>query len=177
MIKTRIYILILILALPFFMVEIILSIQLKWVKSEVKEMLIHSLNPNELVEFRMSPTESSQLNWINDHEFSIDGLMYDVVSRSDDESEILFVCFPDKQETELNERLDEMRMMAWGRHIPSKKNQAYFISFMKNMFFHNSPSVLPSYENFKTHSSPYSYFDSKIEMSIFLPPPEYKASI
>ena len=158
------------------MVEIILSIQLKWVKSEVKEMLIQTLNPEELVEFRMSPDESAELHWINEHEFSIDGLMYDVVSRSDDESEILFVCFPDKQETELNARLDEMRMMAWGTHIPSKKNQAFFISFMKNMFFHNSHSVLPSFENFKTHISSYSYFDSQIEMSIFLPPPEYKAS-
>jgi len=135
-------------------------------------MLIHSLDESELVQFHFSQEEYAQLNWVHEHEFILDGLYFDVTQRSEDESGIYLTCFPDKQETALNHRLDDLRKLAWGQHLPSKKNQSFYLCFLKNLFFASNYSLSQEMGSSEIHKFNFIEHVSPGNSTVTPPPPE-----
>lgn len=64
-------------------------------------LLKNQKHHRDVVEFCFKNKDASELNWENDHEFSFNNDMYDLVENKTDGDKIIIRCIADKHETEL----------------------------------------------------------------------------
>ena len=80
------------------------------IRSEVKQMLKASVSESDFVKFSFHTRSLERglysLRWIDDHEFTLDGRLYDVVRSSSAGDSTLLLCINDTQEEQLFANLD-----------------------------------------------------------------------
>ena len=152
--------------------ELVISVELYSLRKEVKAILLEGLEDHELVNLEFSHAEFESLHWLKEDEFELKGLMYDVVRTKVLSESIILICFPDKQETALNKRLENLRKLAWSSHIPSKKEQHKLIQFLKSLYHPSSKSQTSKVCIDKVSYPEYSSKLTAAFLSPGCPPPE-----
>ncbi len=103
----------------------------KWeqflVRKEIKKEIKQNLPQNEFQSFHFTFKEFKDLTWINDHEFKMNGRMYDVVKKKKNDLGYSVSCIDDIQETVLFAKLDE----ATASNMSNQPEKSPFKSCMK----------------------------------------------
>ena len=106
------------------------------IRREVRSQLISGLKDIDLVVLTFSKVEAKNLlRWERDDEFEYRGKMYDVVKIEENGDQILYWCWPDEPESELNQKLRSITAQLF-KDVPLPKNQgAKLVLFFKSLFF------------------------------------------
>lgn len=97
------------------------------VRKDIKRAIKHSLPQNQYKQFNFTNAEFKELTWINDHEFKMNGRLYDVVKKNKSNVGFLVYCIDDIQETILFAQLDE----ATASNLNNQPEKAPLKSFVK----------------------------------------------
>ncbi len=106
------------------------------VRKEIKKAIKHSLPEKEFKQFNFSALEFKSLTWINDHEFKMNGRMYDVVKKSKINSGYSVSCIDDIQETVLFAKLDEATVSNLNNQ-PEKSPLKSCVKVFKSSYLNN----------------------------------------
>lgn len=148
--------------LPFCATYLGLQLQ-KWrVKHEVKAKLIQGLDKSELTHLTFSKSQiETELDWEDDREFEYKGEMYDVIERHEKGDSVKFVCWHDKAETELNQRLQLLVAKAAHSSHEHQARESLYCKFLKSLVITVVPqlalSPIESQRNFASHASQYEF--------------------
>ena len=94
---------------PFYGTCFFLQHQKHVVKKEIKRQIIAGIDKKELVHLKFSGSElHAELYWEHEKEFEYAGEMYDVVEKITIGDTTHFWCWPDHQETGLNQKLRKL---------------------------------------------------------------------
>lgn len=75
------------------------------VRKEVKSQMIRELSDDHFVVLTFNLSDLEELEWEDDTEFEFHGKMYDVIDADTSENNITYKCWPDSEETALNQLL------------------------------------------------------------------------
>ena len=71
--------------------------------------MLAGVDRSELVLLQFSKTDTKTLlQWEHDTEFEFQGQMFDVMEVSEKGDSVTYVCWPDKEETHLNQQLAQL---------------------------------------------------------------------
>jgi hypothetical protein len=90
--------------LSFFM----LHLEKKAIRRLVKQEILEGFDEDELVRLTFTSEEAQQLEWEHSKEFKYQHQFYDVVRTEIADGKVTYVCWLDKQETEVNKKLDHL---------------------------------------------------------------------
>lgn len=130
------------LFVPFSATYLWLHIQ-KWViKKEVKAKLIRGLDKSELTHFIFSKAQiESELRWEHHKEFEYKGEMYDVVETEVKGDSIHYVCWHDKAETKLNQRLKTLIAQATSSTPEQQKRESLCYQLLKSLVMQSATEL------------------------------------
>ena len=115
---------------------VILKMQKKQVKREVKRKIIAGIDKSELVLLKFTHVEkNAKLRWEHAKEFEYNGEMYDVVESKVAGDTNYYWCWWDNEETTLCKKLDELLYFALGHNPKKQENQKRLLNFYKSLFF------------------------------------------
>jgi len=78
------------------------------VKHDIKQRIKQSIPQEELTIFTLTEAQYKNLDWVEDHEFRLNGDMYDVVRKNtDDKGSIVMYVINDKKEKEVFTNLEQ----------------------------------------------------------------------
>ena len=97
------------------------------VRKDIKRAIKHSLPQNQYKQFNFTEKEFKELTWINDHEFKMNGRLYDVVKKYKNRLGYSVSCIDDIQETVLFAQLDEATVS----NLNNQPEKAPIKSFVK----------------------------------------------
>jgi hypothetical protein len=100
------------------------------VRKDIKRAIKHSLPQNQYKQFNFTNAEFNELTWINDHEFKMNGRLYDVVKKNKSNVGFSVSCIDDIQETVLFAQLDEATVSNLNNQ-PEKAPLKLFIKLIK----------------------------------------------
>lgn len=148
---------------------VILQIQKKQVRKEVKWKMIAETDREELVLLKFTEEEKqTKLNWKHSKEFEYKGEMYDIVETSIVGDTTYYWVWWDYEETKLNRQLNELVSFALGNNPKNQENQKRLNKFFKSLYF--SEDVKKDTFIFLDIKNKY-YFGQKIYHSISHSPP------
>lgn len=131
-------IIILLMALvnPMYYAYVGYHVELKKIKKEVKHQLISNTLKDDLVAFRFNMESESfkSLHWKHSREFQYKGKMFDIVEADTLKGYVNYLCFPDKQETALNEEFNDLLNERYASDRPSNNKQKLLSNFVKSLF-------------------------------------------
>jgi hypothetical protein len=133
------WILVLVLVLPIGMSGLYLNWQKYKVRKAVKKVLLQETSLNNLTQLTFKKTEVNRLvSWKEDHEFSYNGQMYDIVSTATGTDSITYVCWPDDKESQLNKSLNRLMARALSRSTERQNNKAEVLNIYLKVFKENA---------------------------------------
>jgi hypothetical protein len=92
------------------------------------------LENEDLVKISLSKNEAAQLlKWEKDNEFEFHGRMYDVVRFVETNTSITYWCWPDSEESYLNQLLSSVINQSSDNNSSEKSD--LLISFLKSIYF------------------------------------------
>jgi hypothetical protein len=131
------------------------------VRRAVKWRMAANLDKDEMVLLKFTDEDAdSQLRWKHSKEFEFQGFMYDIVQQELHGDTTYYYCWLDKEETELNQRLDELAALAFSKDPKNKENREKLSSFFKSLFHKDSDVITAIHEDTAIMNSKYeeSYF-------------------
>ena len=148
--------------LPFCATYLGLQLQ-KWrVKHEVKAKLIQGIDKSELTHLTFSKSQiETELDWEDDREFEYKGEMYDVIERHEKGDSVEVVCWHDKAETELNQRLQTLITKALHNSPEHRTRESLYYQFLKSLAIESLPqlhlNLSESQRRFASHITQYEF--------------------
>ncbi len=147
------------------------------IKKTVAEIIDNGIEKENLILLKFSYADSkSKLRWEHSREFEYKNQMYDIVEVEYTEDSIIYWCWHDKEETEINNQLRTMAKIVLPNNIKddhkdtkSQKNlgkNLYCNAFVKN-------KILLS--NKRIHHLVYQFFYSSVCYTPLTPPPNKTA--
>ena len=120
---------------PFYGTCFFLQHQKHVVKKEIKRQIIAGIDKKELVHLKFSGSElHAELYWEHEKEFEYAGEMYDVVKQKTIGDTIHFWCWPDHQETGLNQMLRKLVNDNFENNPVNKESQEKINNFLKSLY-------------------------------------------
>ena len=111
------------------------------VRKDIKRAIKHSLPQNQYKQFNFTNAEFNELTWINDHEFKMNGRLYDVVKKNKSNVGISVSCIDDIQETVLFAQLDEATASNLNNQ-PEKAPLKLFVKLLKLAYIERNSAFL-----------------------------------
>jgi len=152
---------------------VVFSVLQHRVRSEVKQMLKARIPDSDFVKFsfhtRALEQHSYSLRWIDDHEFTLDGKLYDVVRSSTVGDSTILLCINDIQEEQLFANLDNHVQRQMG-HSGQPNKLDSFKDVFKDSFFHHAAflAILPAIEPIEIFAA--QDYETVAHDAPFLPP-------
>lgn len=115
-------------------------VALKKIKKEVKTNLIFNTPKEDLVtfQFTIGSEKFKSLDWKHSQEFEFQGKMYDIVEADTVNDVVHYLCFPDKQETALNNEFKQLLNERYAKDEPTNNKQRMLSNFVKSLFLQES---------------------------------------
>lgn len=155
---------------------IYLNIQKQLVRENIKAEILGGIELDNLVTFTLDVKEiKSKFRWIHEHEFEYQGKFYDVVKTEISGSKVIFHCFPDDKESQLQKEIDKLISQALGKNNKDKKNQQELQNLFKLFYthdFHKNQLTRPKDSSIKYSNSIHNYLMS-IAPCPLVPPPQF----
>ena len=161
-------------AAPVATTYVILKIQKKQVRREVKWKMIAGIDREELELIKLTKQEAQEdLRWEHSKEFEYNGEMYDIVETIEKGDSIFYWCWWDYEETQLNKQLDSVLALAYKKDHRSHRNQERMAVFYKSVYFFDSHEIKLA-EATELENPPVGYFRifQSHSLSPPVPPPE-----
>lgn len=103
-------------------------------RSEIKHKIIDGIDKKELVFFKFSNSEKSNLEWEHAKEFEYQGEFYDVVESKTNGDSTFYWCWWDFEETELNRKCLELVTLSLGNSPQKQENQSRLFNFFESLY-------------------------------------------
>ncbi|MEZ4937004.1 MAG: hypothetical protein R2799_05370 [Crocinitomicaceae bacterium] len=133
------------LFLPLIFMSVWFPIQKYKIRKQVKKEIIQGIDKEELVKIRLSFEEFvKELEWEHSKEFEYKGQMYDIVSAEFDGEHIIFYCWPDNEETVLNQQLTAALEDLLGGNQERNKNKRSYLKILKSLYLEDASILLSS---------------------------------
>jgi hypothetical protein len=150
--------------------------QLKLIKREVKQQLIQETNRTDLValSFDIYSPEFKGLRWEHDREFEFNEKMYDIVDADTSGHIIHFLCFPDKQETALNQLFNKKLEDRYANDQPAKNRANQMLALIYGLYFLEIEIDDQNYTNYITQQ--YACYEQNyqtVSLELPSPPPKF----
>lgn len=150
--------------------------QVKKIKKQVKQELIANTAKTDLVsfEFDIKSETFQNLSWKHSREFELDKKMFDIVEADTIGNTIYYLCFPDKQETELNAKFSALLKARYDNDEPLNNNQNLLANFIKSLYVEDLVSFeFINEEILKSQYNLYHCFYNSRAKEIISPPPQF----
>ncbi|MFN0173047.1 MAG: hypothetical protein ACKVU0_00260 [Saprospiraceae bacterium] len=106
------------------------------VRKVVKRQIIAGMGDDALVLLKFTASESqTMLRWEHGREFQFQDQMYDVVSTETKGDTIYFQCFWDREESDLNQRINNLIAITLEKNPGHQKGKELLAQFYKSLFF------------------------------------------
>lgn len=157
------------LTLPFTGTYLWLNIEKAMVKKAVKRHLVEGLDDDKLVRLEFTHQEAKvKILWHHEEEFEFNGQLFDIVRQQITSSGVVYWCFPDHEETQLQKQLTELLNLNLKKDIQRQHKQQLSVTFYKNLFFETENIKVEPAESILT--KPYTHFSIKFTNCLFSPP-------
>lgn len=114
----------------------------KEVKRALKWNMIAGLDKSDLVQLSFSFEElETELTWKHSREFQYKGQMYDIVYIKASEDSVHYDCWWDHQETKLNQQLQNLLTLAFGKDPVKRIKQDHLSQFLKQLYCYSSSDI------------------------------------
>ncbi|PHR46997.1 MAG: hypothetical protein COA32_08725 [Fluviicola sp.] len=165
---------ILLLSAPFLGTFSWLKLEKHVVRKSIKHKIIDGIAHDLLVHKTFAKKDTLiLLSWKHSKEFSHDGEMYDIVSRTYSRDSVNYALWWDSEEMQLNKKLEQLTNN-FIQGSPEKSNKCNHFGFVvKHFFCNDSPTYLTS--QVKETKKPYwQYLKQKLQnyCSVDSPPPK-----
>jgi hypothetical protein len=166
---------ILLLSAPFWGTFSWLKLEKHFVRKSIKHKIIDGIDQDLLVQKSFAKKDTAiLLQWKHAKEFSHDGEMYDIVSRTYTKDSVNYALWWDNEETELNKKLAQLTSN-FIQESPEKNNKSSHFGFVIKQFFcTETPTFLiHQTEESKEHYWPYLRQESLKHTNVDSPPPKF----
>ncbi|MCK0159869.1 hypothetical protein [Allomuricauda sp. F6463D] len=122
---------------------LLLHFQKQHLRKEIRKTINQAVEEGEFVvlEFTMEQIKT-ELRWEHSMEFEYKGQMYDVIEKENKGGYMVLKCWWDKEETALNQEMDELLARALGADPLRKDKHTRLFDFFKKLFYqHHKPDV------------------------------------
>jgi len=119
----------------------------------------------DVIEFSLKNKEASQLDWENDHEFSYNNQMYDLIEKKTDGDKLIIRCIADKHETELVNEYQKTRKR-------NQSNESVVQLITASFILPQTPSVNQFEKAIRNQYFNYSSPLQGISSLVLAPPPD-----
>lgn len=162
------------LVVPIVTTIFVIHYQIGQVRKEVKQKIIAGIDKKELVFFKFSESEKSNLEWEHSKEFEYKGEFYDVVGTETNGDTTYYWCWWDYDETELNQQYFEMVTLALGNHPEKNEHQSRLFDYLESLYFadNSSAHAFASFHNESKWSCFVVNFYESMQDTPPFPPPE-----
>ncbi|KFD38443.1 hypothetical protein [Schleiferia thermophila] len=149
----------------------IYHLQKKMLRREVKKQLLSVVGYEELTCFTSARLMAEDVKWVDDGEFVIEGLYFDVVERIESDSGTVLYCWPDYKESEL-ERLRTAVASNFLRDLQGGDPKMFlsYLVFIKGFHRALDEGCIVLWSSIKTVFCYVSPIGEDIKVSIFRPP-------
>jgi hypothetical protein len=134
------------LLLAFCLTFFMLHLEKKSIRRLVKQEILEGFDEADLVRLTFTAEASKQLAWEHSKEFKYQDQFYDVVRTEIANGKVTYVCWLDKQETEVTKKLDHLIAEVLDG-MPTKNEPSKALNkLLKSLFtenFWNFSSILP----------------------------------
>ncbi len=163
--------------MPFLATLLWLQHQKKLAKREAKSTIITGIEKDQLERLQFSISESKTiLDWKHSEEFSFNGNMYDIVDTEINADSIVYWCWLDKKETELNHQLAILLDSVLGNNKERTEKKDRLTHFSKTLFNNSIEKIDFSRLELKLKKIPFFHgFILKGYSKNGVPPPEWMA--
>lgn len=111
------------------------KVQQSSIKSKVKWEIAAGLDPSDLVLIKLTPKEAEEeLEWKHSKEFQYQGEMYDIVQRENQGDTLLFYCWWDHEETQLNKKVWSLTHQLFHNDQEKKQKENQLLKVYKNLY-------------------------------------------
>lgn len=111
------------------------QIQKSSIRKEVKHRIIKGIDREELVKLEFSLKEiRSELHWEHSKEFEFRGEMYDVVEKEYYADHVVYYCWWDNKETQLNQKLSQLLEDFLGKNQNRNQSKITFFQVLKSLY-------------------------------------------
>ncbi len=147
--------------------------QLKKVKKSVKKTITEHIDKNLLVRLSFNKDEITKLKWEHSKEFEYKSEMYDIVHKEIKSDSIVYWCWLDNEETQLEKSLNILIAKTIGENkndIPTKDiiKQLIKKTYINQTVFVNQKSS----QEVSDYNNVYVVNSNSITLEISSPPPE-----
>lgn len=149
------------------------DLQLTKIKKSIKDKIIENIDQSRLVRLSFHSSEVTKLNWEHSKEFEFNDFMYDIASKEIKSDSIIYWCWLDHEETQLEKSLKKLIADASGKNTDNSHTKNLIKSLLQKVF-------IPQYDQ-AIHirlelTNGYVLLNDLIEDNIYLktfsPPPE-----
>lgn len=126
---------------PFALTFLSIQHRKKEVKRALKWNMIAGLDKSDLVQLSFSFEElETELTWKHSREFQYKGQMYDIVYIKASEDSVHYDCWWDHEETKLNQQLQDLLALVFGKDPVKRNEQDHLTQFLKQLYCYSSSS-------------------------------------
>jgi hypothetical protein len=143
------------------------------VKKEIKKKFIAAVGYQKLTKLAVSKQNEDRLKWHEEKEFEYLGEMYDVVKSETSGDTTYYWCWWDHEETDLNNKLEELVADALGNSTQQKENSTLLLKLLDVLYCTESAPAKPELTNITQDTIPvYQNSYQSPSVSHPFPPPE-----
>jgi hypothetical protein len=111
-----------------------LKFQKRLIRNSVKELIYSGLSNSELSRIVVNTSDSDNLLWHHHDEFEFQGNMYDLVSIESFKDSIVYICFLDEKESEVNIYIDQQAKSIWIHSPFANDFETKLVDFIQKVF-------------------------------------------
>lgn len=143
------------------------------IKKEIQEIKEAGMNKEALVFLKFSKKDAEEeLEWEHALEFEYNGQMYDVFESETRGDSIFYWTWKDDEETQVNEKLDELMAYALGNDPQKKEHQEHLSHFYKSLYIEFASTWKLTALPYQEQSHTYELNRSSISFPPPYPPPK-----
>jgi len=144
-------------------------------QQQIIKYIVPNLQPKHLIVIKISKADShQQLRWKHDKEFEYNRQMFDIVNIETKGDTLVFTCFADNAETQLNKTIIEFVDLALGNDSRNQnENTIRLFNFLKSLYFSDLFFWKPIVCNSNTNIFFYNDICKTHTQNPPIPPPEF----
>ncbi len=115
-------------------------------KKSIKKQLIHSVDREQLTLLKFTQAQTkTELNWKHSKEFEWENNMYDIVEQEIQGDTVLYWCYFDSEETEINHKISLLLQSNWQNNNNKNKNEKRLLHFFKLLYCQENAHKKPMF--------------------------------
>ena len=151
-----------------------LNQQKREIRKSVKQFIYQELDSNQITTVKLPKNERKRLEWHHQDEFELDGRMFDVLDSILMNDSIVYHCFWDRKESEVNLKIDALALNIWNHAPDGRGVESSLVDFVKKLYPGGDVLSVIAFSNIrKMDFLPFSTGFPSVFIEISSPPPKF----